>query len=198
MTCRKKESHLYFKRSLSTTERTTGFLSTESSKGDSIFVRVCWFPGKGTIHGTQTNCNNRVNFTTLNGVGTFSFFGNETTLDFHHEEGQQMENNVWVGRRVVLKAHTGDQVDKEGVAPFSELRVLADRNPARHQRVHRYKDTDSYRGRKHFKILSVCSNNLTNLKSSEGRTWNLSSTSWTQRGQYIWPGHNHFLIQTKQ
>lgn len=42
----KKASYLYFKRSLSTTDRTTGFLSTESSKGESIFVRICCSPDK--------------------------------------------------------------------------------------------------------------------------------------------------------
>ena len=33
--------YLYLSRSLSTTERTTGFLSTESSKGESALVRIC-------------------------------------------------------------------------------------------------------------------------------------------------------------
>lgn len=42
----RKASYLYFKRSLSTTDRTTGFLSTESSKGESIFVRICCSPDK--------------------------------------------------------------------------------------------------------------------------------------------------------
>lgn len=77
-------------------------------------------------------------YITFNRVGTFSFFGNENILDFHHEKGQQMENNIRTGRWVVLEAHTGHQVNEEGVAPLSELRVMADRNPAWHQKVQIY------------------------------------------------------------
>lgn len=69
-------------------------------------------------------------YNTFNEVETFSFFGNENILDLHHEKGKQMENNVGMGRWVVLEAHTGNQINKEGVAPISELRVVADRNPA--------------------------------------------------------------------
>lgn len=46
MQCANIAPHLYFSRSLSTTDRTTGFLSTESSNGESTFVRICRLTGK--------------------------------------------------------------------------------------------------------------------------------------------------------
>lgn len=82
----------------------------------------------------------------LSQAGTFSFFENEITLDFHHEKGQQMENNIGTGRRVVLEAHTGHQVNEEGIASLSELRVLTDREPASHKKVQICINADSSRG----------------------------------------------------
>lgn len=92
----------------------------------------------------QTNLNNRHNFATqtFKGVTTCSFSENGSTLDFHHEKGQQMENNSRTGRRVVLEAHTGHQVNEESVALLSELSMLVERNPSQNKRAQIYNNPD--------------------------------------------------------
>lgn len=62
---------------------------------------------------------------------------NGNRVGLHHEKGQQMENDIWRGGRVVLEAHSGHQVNEESVALLPELSMLVDQYPTQNKRQKR-------------------------------------------------------------
>lgn len=131
-------SHLYLSSSLSTTERTTGFLSTESSKGDRALVKNNRSRPYKWENYIQVNILVSLTSTKQQQKSILTphrFTHNNPTSDDgyrpcrHHEVGEQVEDNVVTGWRVVSEADRRDKVNEECIALLSEVAIFFYQGP---------------------------------------------------------------------